>query len=355
MNRRAPREHVKAVAEQGPKAVRLIAAEQSRQEASGPALDAPTDDGLLDAYSQAIVAVVDAVGPAVTSIVVARGRKGHDHAVGSGVVVTPDGYLLTNSHVVSGAGEYQVSFTNGATMDAGLIGNDPATDLALLRAQGSGLAYAELDSHPVRVGQLAIAIGNPFGFDASVSAGVVSALGRSLRSPEGRLIENIIQHTAPLNPGNSGGALLDSRGRVIGINTAIISMAQGIGFAVPSNTARLVLAQLLAHGRVRRSYLGIRASTRRLPRQAARILELQRDSAVHIEHVDSDSPAGRAGLRSGDLITHIGGQAIADLDDLLRALTEIPPATEVELAVVRRSRRLRRKVTLGESPRAKAA
>ena len=213
------------------------------------------DAELLDAYSRAVVAVVETVGDAVVNIAVdtGRGRRG----AGSGVMVAPDGYLLTNNHVVEQARELAVSFIDGTEVQAALVGRDPATDLAVLRAAGSGLPYAKLgDSATLKVGQLAIAIGNPLGYASSVTSGVVSALGRSLDSRNGRLIEGVIQHTAPLNPGNSGGALLDSRGLVVGINTAIIAMAQNLGFAIPVATAQWVLTELLTRGRVRRGGRG---------------------------------------------------------------------------------------------------
>ncbi len=206
-----------------------------------------TDVELLDAYSRAVITVVDTVGPAVVSIAVGKPTPtegGEQVGAGSGVVIAPDGYILTNQHVVHGAKRLTVLFTSGQQAEATLVGEDPATDLAVIRAHGSGLPYASLgDSDALRAGQLVIAIGNPLGFQSTVSTGVVSALGRALRSRQGRLIESIIQHTAPLNPGNSGGPLVDSRGRVVGINTAIIALAQGIGFAIPANTARWVVSQ----------------------------------------------------------------------------------------------------------------
>jgi len=252
------------------------------------------DADLLDAYSHAVVAVVAQVGGAVVNIAVgdARGRRG----AGSGVMVAPDGYLLTNNHVVERAESLTVSFTDGTEAAAELVGRDPATDLAVLRARGSGLPYAELgNSSRLQVGQLVIAIGNPLGFESSVSTGVVSALGRSLDSRNGRLIEGVIQHTAPLNPGNSGGALLDSRGRVTGINTAIIAMAQNLGFAIPVNTARWVLTQLLTRGRVLRGYLGISGRERPLDRRLVRHLDLATERGVEIMRAEKDSPADAAG------------------------------------------------------------
>src|SRR5271157_2072017 len=267
------------------------------------------DVELLDAYSRAVITVVDAVGPAVVGILVksaqAGGKPGQAGS-GSGVILTPDGYILTNDHVVRGSKSLTATLRDGTSLDAELIGADPATDLALIRAGGSALPYASMgDSSALHVGQLVIAIGNPFGFQSTVSTGVVSALGRALRSADGRLIENIIQHTAPLNPGNSGGPLVDSRGHVVGINTAIIAMAQGIGFAIPSNTANLVVSQLIIQGRVRRGHLGLVGGIRRLDRRLVRLHNLAHEYAVEIIRVYADGPAGLAGMREGDLIIGI--------------------------------------------------
>ncbi len=222
---------------------------------------------LLDAYSRAVISVVQTIGPAVVSVMGAKGDR--ESGMGSGFVLTPDGYALTNSHVVGGRQKLRAITADGDSLDAQLIGDDPATDLALLRLVSSDLPRAELgDSDNLQVGQLVIAMGNPFGFQSTVSTGVVSALGRAMRGHSGRLMENIVQHTAPINPGNSGGPLLDSRGRVVGINTAIIPMAQGLGFAIPSKTAQWVLMELMTHGRVRRLALGISATTNPVARGA---------------------------------------------------------------------------------------
>ena len=310
---------------------------------------AATDSDLLDAYSHAVVAVVSQAGAAVVNIAAgdARGRRG----AGSGVMVAPDGYLLTNNHVVEAAESLTVSFTDGLEAAAELVGRDPATDLAVLRARGSGLPYAELgDSSRLQVGQLAIAIGNPLGYASSVSTGVVSALGRSLASRNGRLIEGVIQHTAPLNPGNSGGALLDSRGRVTGINTAIIAMAQNLGFAIPVNTARWVLSQLLTRGRVLRGYLGIAGRERPLDRRLVRHLDLERERGVEIMSMEKESPAGTAGLRSGDIILTLAGRAVQDIPDLQRVLGELPVGEPALMEVLRRTRRLSVSVVPAEAP-----
>jgi S1-C subfamily serine protease len=301
--------------------------------------EAAGDEELLDAYSRSVINVVEQVGPAVVNITTGKRlpERGIDQiGAGSGVVIAPDGYILTNNHVVHQAGRLQVTLTEGSSLPADLVGSDPPTDLAVIRAHGSHLPYAELgDSARLRVGQLIIAIGNPLGFQSSVSAGVVSALGRSLRSMEGRLIENIIQHTAPLNPGNSGGPLTDSRGRVVGINTAIIAMAQGIGFAIPANTARWVVSQLLCYGRVRRGFLGLAGRQRPLHRRMVRFYHLDRDFAVEVAAVDPKGPAKKAGLKEGDLIVAMDGQAVATVDDLHRFLAEKPFDRPVTLTVIR--------------------
>jgi S1-C subfamily serine protease len=303
-----------------------------------------SDVELLDAYSRAVTTVVDTVGPAVVSISI--GKKTQESALeqigaGSGVFITPDGYVLTNSHVVERAAQLRVMREQGTTMEANLIGKDPATDLAVLRAAGSGLPCVTLgDSELLRVGQLVIAIGNPFGFQSTVSTGVLSALGRALRSRDGRLIENIIQHTAPLNPGNSGGPLVDSRGHVVGINTAIIAMAQGIGFSIPSNTAKWVVSQLLTHGKVRRGFLGIAGRPRPLHRRLIRFHNLAKDHAVEVISLDPESPAKQAGMRKGDLIVAIKGQDVGSVDDIYRFLAEWPIGEPVTVGVIRGTKRL---------------
>ncbi|MDV2482126.1 PDZ domain-containing protein [Methanoculleus sp. Wushi-C6] len=316
--------------------------------ASGGAGESDAD--LLDAYSRAVVRVVESVGPAVVSVVVGKnhlGRGGEPMGAGSGVVVAPDGYIMTNNHVVQGAGRIEVRTADGTALPARLAGADAATDLAVLRTETGGLPYASFgDSGTLAVGQLAIAIGNPLGFNSTVSTGVLSALGRALRSRDGRLIENIIQHTAPLNPGNSGGPLVDSRGRVIGINTAIIPMAQGICFSVPSNTATWVLPQLVADGRVRRGYLGIAGQSRPLERPLVLALGLAASQAVEVISVNRASPAGRAGLRPGDLIVGINETDVTCVDDLHRFLATWPIAEPATLTLIRD----RRQITLPVVP-----
>ncbi|HOI59060.1 MULTISPECIES: trypsin-like peptidase domain-containing protein [unclassified Methanoculleus] len=303
-----------------------------------------SDADLLDAYSRAVIRVVESAGPAVVSVAVEKnlqGRRGEQIGAGSGVIVAPEGYIMTNNHVVQGAGRIEVRMPDGTALPARLVGADAATDLAVLRADTENLPYASFgDSEALSVGQLAIAIGNPLGFDSTVSTGVLSALGRAFRSRDGRRIENIIQHTAPLNPGNSGGPLVDSRGRVIGINTAIIPMAQSICFSIPSNTATWVLPQLVADGRVRRGYLGIVGQSRPLPRSLVAALELTGRHAVEVVSISRASPAGRAGLRPGDLIIAINEIPIACIDDLHRFLATWPIAEPATLTLIRGGREI---------------
>jgi S1-C subfamily serine protease len=313
-------------------------------EASPEPRQAPSDAELLDAYSRAVTAVVDSVGPAVVNIHIGEGRRTSEFepaGAGSGFVITPDGYILTNSHVVANAREIRALFIDGRNLAATLIGRDPSTDLAVLRVSASGLPYTTLiDSSGLRVGQLVIAAGNPFGFQSSVSTGVVSSLGRALRSQDGRLIENIIQHTAPLNPGNSGGPLLDSRGRVVGINTAIIAQAQGIGFAIPASTARSVVPQLLAMGRVERSFLGVIGFRRQLDRRLVRFHKLRSDQGVEIISLERSGPARKAGMQTGDILISINRQDMTSPDDLFRFLSEWPVGRPVSVSLLRRKNKL---------------
>jgi S1-C subfamily serine protease len=285
-----------------------------------------------------VVGVVELIGPAVITV---AGRSAREAGVGSGFLITPDGFALTNSHVVHGRARLKATTEDGDALDADLVGDDPATDLALLRLAARDLPHTELgDSDALQVGQLAISVGNPYGFHSAVSTGVISALGRAMRSEEGRLIENVVQHTAPLNPGNSGGPSVDSRGRVVGVNTAIIAMAQGLGFAVPANTARWVVGELLAHRRVRRLALGIRAKIVAVPRVIVRQLDLLSDQTVEVVEAMPGSPAETAGLRSGDWIVAAAGRIISSTDDLHRVLATLPSSGEVPLEVVRDERRL---------------
>lgn len=307
-----------------------------------------TEVELLDSYSRAVITVVDTVGPAV--LMVSRksggGNSSGQEGAGSGIIITPDGYILTNNHVVQGADALSVTRQDGATLDAVLIGTDPATDLAVIRADGSDLPYAVLgDSSKLKVGQLVIAIGNPFGFNSTVSTGVVSALGRGLRSRDGRLIEDIIQHTAPLNPGNSGGPLVDSRGRVVGVNTAIIAIAQGIGFSVPADTAIWVISEILVHGRVRRGFLGLTALQRQLNRRLARFHNLPNNYGVEVVRINPEGPSDRAGIRQGDMIVSIDGRKTETIDDLHRTLSVHEVGNPIDLVILRGQERIVLNVT----------
>jgi S1-C subfamily serine protease len=299
---------------------------------------------LLDAYSRAVISVADHVGPAIVSIFVGQEDRESGFepmGAGSGFALTPDGYILTNSHVVSVGGRIEAVFMDGRRLAATVVGDDPSTDLAVIRVNSSDLPYAMLgDSSELRVGQLVIAMGNPFGFQSTVSTGVVSALGRSLRSRQGRLIENIIQHTAPLNPGNSGGPLVDSRGRVIGVNTAIIAMAQGIGFAIPASTAKHVVSQILTLGRVRRGYLGMSGQPRRLDRRLVRFHKLESDYGLEVSALEPGAPADRAGLRVGDIILQAGGKKVTGIDDLFRVLSDEPIGRSLPLVILRLKEKL---------------
>lgn len=314
---------------------------------AGAAASAPrhanpiADPDLLDAYSHAVTSAVDIVSPAVVSVVVENRRKdaraGADRGgTGSGFVFAPDGLIITNSHVVSGATSTRVSFADGQTHDADIVGDDPATDLAVLRISGGPLPWVQLgDSSAVRVGQIAIAVGNPFGFQTTVTSGVVSALGRSLRSRTGRLIDDVIQTDAALNPGNSGGPLVTASGRVIGVNTAIIAGAQGLSFAIASNIVRYVASTLLREGRVRRGYLGIGAERTTVSRRIERAHHLAAASGLRVMAVEPQSPALAAGVRPGDLIIRFAGHDVSGVDELHRLLDADRIGRPAELAVIR--------------------
>jgi S1-C subfamily serine protease len=310
------------------------------------------DAGLLDAYSRAVSAAVALVRPSVVHIRVERqGRRGQAReGAGSGFIIAPDGYLVTNSHVAGGASALQATLPDGRTVEGELVGDDPDSDLAVVKIGADGLPYGRLgDSTRVRVGQVAIAIGSPYGFQHTVTAGIVSALGRSMRGATGRLLDNIIQTDAALNPGNSGGPLVDSAGVVIGVNTAVILPAQGICFAIASNTAERVAIALIREGRVRRAYLGISAQDLQLPRRVVRHFDLPRESGARVEAVTRDSPAALAGIRTGDIIVALGDASVAGVDDLQRLLTGGRIGDALDVIVLRRDRRLALTVTPRES------
>lgn len=311
------------------------------------------DAGLLDAYSRAVVDAAEQVGPAVVHLEIEQARGGRTrHGSGSGFVFTPDGLILTNSHVVHGVRTVRASFADGTGYDADVIGDDPDTDVAVIRIGASGLPAATLgSSRGLRVGQLAIAIGNPYGFQHTVTAGVVSALGRSLRAYSGRLIDDVVQTDAALNPGNSGGPLVTTRGEVIGINTAMILPAQGLCFAIASNTARFVAGRLIRDGKIRRSYIGVAGQNVPVPRAIARANQLAVSSAVLVASVEANSPAAAAGLRKGDLILGFAGQPITGIDDLHRRLTDDHIGTAVPLMVLRGAERRYVTVIPAESQR----
>jgi S1-C subfamily serine protease len=315
--------------------LRIDRPEDSADDSARPlSRQAAQDADLLDAYSQAVIHVVETVSPAVISVY-GRDADGRGGA-GSGFIVTPDGYAITNSHVIDERPQLTAETAEGDKLRAEIVGDDPATDLAIVRLAASGLPYSQLgDSDALRVGQLVIAMGSPLGLQSTVSTGVVSALGRSMRARDGRLIENIVQHAAPINPGNSGGPLVDSRGLVVGINTAIIAMAQGLGFAIPSKTAEWVLQEILAHGSVRRRQLGIVAQVTRLPRALVRELDLLADQGVEVRDVVPRGIAANAGVRPDDVIVALNGRLVTTIDDLHRLLMTVPADQGFEITVVR--------------------
>ena len=313
----------------------------------------PEDQALLDAYSRAVIDVVDRVGAAVVRLDLAKGGNDRQGGTGSGVVVAPDGLVLTNSHVVGGAARVMVTTIDGRSQSARVVGDDPDTDLALVRVdspvtlQSAALGNSKL----LKRGQLVIAIGNPLGFESTVTTGVVSALGRSLRARSGRLIDDVIQTDAALNPGNSGGPLVSSRGEVVGINTAVIMGAQGICFAVASNTANFVLGELVRHGRVRRAHIGIAAQQFSVSRRRRHAAGLAQESAVMIAGVEPGSPAERAGLASGDIILALDGTTVTGADDLIRLLAGDKIGRAIEVDALRNGNRRQVTVIPGERGR----
>ncbi|HXA45814.1 MAG TPA: trypsin-like peptidase domain-containing protein [Candidatus Angelobacter sp.] len=312
-----------------------------------------SDDELLDAYSRTVTGVVDNVRDAVVHINVQQpGRNGGGGGSGSGFVITPDGYIATNSHVVHDAKEIQVSLAGGETFPATLTGDDPDSDLAIIRVNAPHLQHIHFgDSNQLRPGQIAVAIGNPLGFQQTVTAGVISALGRSMRSQSGRLMENIIQTDAALNPGNSGGPLMNSRGEVIGVNTAMIPSAQGICFAIASNTAEFVAAWLIKEGRIRRAWLGIQGQTAPIHPRIARHLGLKQTQGVLILHIEPDSPASRTGLREGDLLIGFNNHSIGGIDELQRLLVGSEIGRKSELKIIRHQFQTLLEITPQEAPK----
>jgi S1-C subfamily serine protease len=318
-----------------------------------PILSAPppseADDGLLDAYSKAVVHAAEEVGPSVVNIEVRR-RDGQRQASGSGFVITPDGFILTNSHVVHQAERLEVTLADGRRPDAHLVGDDPDTDLAIIRAFAPNLHPVRLgDSSKIRVGQVAIAIGNPYGFQCTVTAGVVSALGRSFRANTGRLIDDIIQTDAALNPGNSGGPLVNSRGEVIGVNTAVILPAQGICFAIGIDTAKFVTAWLIKEGKIRRSYIGVGGQNVPLHRRLVRHYQLLVSSGVLAISVSPTSPADRAGVREGDVMVAFDSQPVPSIDALHKLLTGDRIGVGSKLTVLRGTEKLELDIKPAES------
>ena len=323
---------------------------------NGVAVAAPEtpviEDELLDAYSRAVSNVVEQVGPSVVHIHVTKNgapdhpdpRQRHpQRGSGSGFIFTPDGLILTNSHVVHDADEIRVALADGNNLEARIVGDDPDTDLAVIRITGAnqGLPFADFgDSSALKVGQIAIAIGNPYGFEATVTAGVVSSLGRSLRASTGRLIDNLIQTDAALNPGNSGGPLVNSRGQVIGVNTAVIAAAQGICFAIASNTAKFVASRLIRDGKIRRAYIGIAAQDVPLHRRIVRFFKLESERAVLVTGLEPQSPAAAAGLRDGDLIVALNGSAIDSVDTMHRQLTGEKVGELLKVTIIRHTEML---------------
>ena len=317
---------------------------------------ARNDAALLDQYSRTVVGAVDRVAPSVVNIDIKQrvnGRRGPREigGSGSGFIIAPDGFILTNSHVVHGAVEVAVTLQDGREYPAQLIGDDPDTDLAVIRIDAPQLAHVRLaDSESLRVGQVVIAIGNPLGFQASVTAGVISALGRSMHAQSGRLIDNIIQTDAALNPGNSGGPLVNSAGEVIGVNTAMIRPAQGICFAIGSNTAKFVAGWLIRDGRIRRSYIGVAGQNVPIHRRIIRFYNLPLETGVLVVSVENESPAAQTGLREGDVIVAFNDQPISSIHDLHKMLIGEHIGVHSQITIIRHTEKVTLAITPAESP-----
>jgi S1-C subfamily serine protease len=324
-----------------------------------PGSDAPAEDGvLLDAYSKAVTSAAERVSPSVVKIDVVQGGTGtpaqRDGAQGSasGFIFTPDGFVLTNSHVVHGARSIRATLSDGRQSEARPVGDDPDTDLAVVRIDAQPVLPAEFgDSQRLKVGQIAVAVGNPYGFQCTVTAGVISALGRTLRSQSGRLIDNVLQTDAALNPGNSGGPLVDSSGRVIGVNTAIIRPAQGLCFAIAVNTARFVASHLIRDGRLRRAFIGVGGQNVTVPRYFVRSLGLPSSKGVRVHIVEEGGPAARAGLLDGDVIVEFAGHPVRGIDDLHRLLTAERVGQPASLVVLRGFEKRSLDIVPREAPR----
>lgn len=325
--------------------------DEGPQSPDGPQPPSPSEESeALDAYSRVVVRVAEQLQPAVVNLRVGHGNRAGS---GSGILFTPDGFLLTNAHVVQRFPSARIRMNDGQELEGRVVGSDPWTDLAIVQAQGNKLPHATLgDSQKLRVGQLVIAIGSPFGFESTVTAGVVSALGRSLRTITGHLVDNVIQTDAALNPGNSGGPLVDSAGRVIGINTAVIAPAQGICFAIPINMAKTIVPLLLTHGKVHRGYLGLHVRTVPIPRATQRQLELTQATAVEILSIEENGPADQAGLELEDCILSIGEQPVTSVDDLHKLLTQLPIEVPTTIRVLRGQRIIERMVLPEDYPHA---
>jgi S1-C subfamily serine protease len=343
-------------------ALRLVASHSDQTTTARiPEATQTSDDELLDAYSRAVISAAEKVSPSVVNIDVqqrlqgqqasARRRPREARGSGSGFIFTPDGFIMTNSHVVHQASSIEVTLSDGRHLQADLVGDDPDTDLAVIRIHAPSLVPTPLgDSQSIRVGQVVIAIGNPYGFQCTVTAGVVSALGRSLRSSSGRLIDNVIQTDAALNPGNSGGPLVTTRGEVIGVNTAVILPAQGLCFAVAISTATFVAGRLIRDGKVRRSYIGLAGQNVALPRRVARFHNLPVESGILVMSIEPGSPAQRAGLAEGDIIVAYNGQPIGSIDDLHRQLTETQVGVRSLLTIIRHTEKLERDIVPESRP-----